>query len=108
MPLSFEDISEIEMLGFDKEYFVISHKGWLQLKNKDGHCVFHNGKQCDIYSHRPEGCRLYPIIFDYETGRPFLDADCPYREVFKITKTSRKKLLQLVSRIIAERYKRLF
>jgi uncharacterized protein len=108
MPLSLQDISRIEGLGFAKDYFVVSTKGWLQLKNRDGRCVFHNGTRCEIYDHRPKGCRLYPVIFDYDTKRPVLDEDCPYKEEFSITDAARKELLQLVSRIMAERYKRLF
>jgi len=108
MPLSLHDISSIEDLGFNRVFFVKNNKGWLQLKNKDGRCIFHDGKKCRIYDHRPEGCQIYPVIFDYETKKPVLDKDCPYNDVFEITDELRKTLHDLVSRIMTERYKRLF
>jgi len=59
--------------------------------------------KCLIYEHRPEGCRLYPIIFDKENNCAILDEDCPYRTIFLITNNSRRKLFHLVSIIESER-----
>lgn len=108
MPLSSNDIKRIEALGFKKDSFVVSQKGWLQLKNLNGLCVFHDGKRCSIYKHRPEGCKLYPVIFDYDRKQDILDKECPYNTSFSLSQHTRIQLYTLVSTIIRERYKRLF
>ena len=56
MLLSYQDIERIKRLGFDTNFFVTEKDGWLQLKNQDGRCVFHNNKMCTIYENRPDGC----------------------------------------------------
>lgn len=103
MLLSDTDIKRIEKLGFLCDFFVNSCDGWLQLKNRDGRCVFHDGMKCLIYEHRPAGCQLYPIIFDKDNNCAILDEECPYRTKFFITQSLRKKLFHLVSRVISER-----
>ena len=108
MPLSSGDIKRIENLGFKKDSFVVSKKGWQQLKNLNGRCVFHDGKHCKIYENRPEGCKLYPVIFDYDRKQAILDEECPYNKSFSLSYHSRKQLYTLVSIMIRERYKRLF
>ena len=107
MPLSKMDIKRIESLGYSYDFFVGIRDGWLQLKNKDGYCVFHNGKKCLIYEHRPEGCHLYPIIFDKDNNCAILDEECPYKTNFLITTKLRKRLFHLVSQIQLERCKRI-
>ena len=84
MPLSNQDIKRIKMLGFDKTFFVTSRNGWFQLKNKNGRCVFNNGSMCIIYEHRPEGCKIYPILYDKDRNKAVFDKDCPYKDRFKI------------------------
>ena len=107
MILSYQDIERIKRLGFDTNFFVTRRDGWLQLKNRDGRCVFHNGIKCSIYDHRPEGCRMYPVIFDKDNNCAILDKECPYRTKFLITQSLRKKLFLLVSRIESERFQRM-
>ena len=106
MPLSYSDIERISRLGFDSDFFVIEESGWLQLKNKDGRCVFHTGSACSIYEDRPDGCKLYPIIYDKETKRAIFDRDCPHREKFKMSKNSVRELYEVVSKLERERAKR--
>ena len=107
MVLSDTDIDRIKSLGFSRDFFVDIHNGWLQLKNRDGRCVFHNGIKCSIYDHRPEGCQLYPVIFDKDNNCAILDEECPYRTKFLITQILRKKLFLLVSRIESDRFQRM-
>ena len=107
MLLSNTDIKQIKSLGFSNNFFVDTFDGWLQLKNRDGRCIFHNGIKCLIYEDRPEGCRLYPIIFDNDNNCAILDEECPYRTKFLITQSLRKKLFHLVSRIVSERSQRI-
>ena len=106
MPLSNQDIERISGLGFDTNFFVTEHDGWLQLKNHDGSCVFHNGKICSIYKDRPEGCKLYPIIYDKDKSCAIFDEDCPHRNKFQKSKSITKQLYALVSKLECEMAKR--
>jgi Fe-S-cluster containining protein len=103
MLLQKEDIERIKGLGFDNSHFVVNRDGWLQLKNYDGRCVFNECKKCLIYEYRPEGCKLYPIIYDEGKNRTTLDVDCPHRDEFKISKIKEKFVFSLVKTIIEER-----
>ncbi len=71
MLLSSEDIKRLEKKGHSKEYFLrINEDGYALLKNHNGHCVFYNlsARKCSIYEDKPEGCSVYPVIFDEEKG----------------------------------------
>ncbi len=103
MLLSNSDIQKIENIGYDQKNFVRSKKSWLKLKNKDGRCVFHNGKTCLIYENRPEGCKLYPLIFDKEHKSAVVDEDCPYQDNFRFNKKNVDELYRLVTQILNER-----
>lgn len=106
MPLSYEDIEKIKKLGFETDFFVIEDDGWLQLKNQKGRCVFHNGTTCSIYEDRPEGCRLYPVIYDKDKRCAVFDKDCPHTKCFQIKNSIKKQLNILVSKIEYERAER--
>ena len=103
MLLSNNDIEIIEKKGYTRNYFVKSKKGWLRLKNKEGRCVFQNGKKCIIYEYRPEGCMLYPLIFNRKNKCAVVDQECPYEYCFRFNKKSVNQLFRLVTRIISER-----
>ena len=106
MLLSNEDIERIKGLEFAPEFFITKRDGRLQLMNYNGRCVFHNGIGCSIYENRPEGCKLYPIIYDKEKNCAVLDEDCPYRDKFEISKTSIRKISALVLKLEYERDQR--
>lgn len=83
MILALKDIGRIESLGFKLESFTEWDGVFYRLKNINGHCVFYDeakGK-CLIYSYRPVGCQLYPLVFDEEKG-VIMDSDCPLVEEF--------------------------
>lgn len=103
MTLLKKDIKRIERLGFNHDHFVVNRDGWSQLKNSNGRCVFHNGKQCLIYENRPEGCKSYPIIYDEDNNCAVLDEDCPHRHEFTISKTNVVILRSVVTRLEDER-----
>jgi len=103
MILSKDDIRRIEDRGYKKEDFVIKKDGWLQLKNKNHRCIFHDGKKCIIYSVRPTGCRLYPIIYDMDEHDAILDVECPYRLCFQIDAENKKKLFDIVKKVLEEK-----
>lgn len=106
MPLLIEDIERIKRLGFDYNYFDINRDNWLQLKNYDGRCIFNDGKQCLIYENRPEGCKIYPIIYDEDKNCVTLDEDCPHRVEFKISEIDRRMVISLVTKLKDERRQR--
>ncbi len=106
MPLLKKDIERIKKLGFNYDYFVVNRDGWLQLNNSNGRCVFNDGKQCLIYENRPEGCKLYPIIFDEDENCATLDKDCPHRDEFKISERDSMIVASLVAKLKDERRQR--
>ena len=102
MPLNSEDIARIEDLGFES-FFIVKRNGMRQLKNSLGRCVFHNGQRCTIYSDRPEGCRLYPAIFDADRAKIILDRHCPHHAKFQLTAHVSCQLIRLVQELEVER-----
>ncbi|MHA2390676.1 MAG: YkgJ family cysteine cluster protein [Promethearchaeota archaeon] len=65
--------------------FVFKNKdGFYQLKNSSTHCVFLDflSKRCQIYDFRPQGCRFYPLIYNFHEGRCIFDDDCPRTNLF--------------------------
>jgi Fe-S-cluster containining protein len=105
MPLSLLDIDRIKGLGFAEDFFLDVVSGSRQLKNLSGRCVFHNGQQCTIYTDRPEGCQLYPVIFDEDKGQAVLDSYCPYHDEFQLTPSISRKLVRLVRKLDMEKTK---
>jgi Fe-S-cluster containining protein len=89
MLLSSSDLVRIRGLGFSEDFFVVKKNGNRQLKNLSGRCVFHNGQRCTIYDYRPEGCRLYPAIFDEDVGETDLDSYCPNHREFQLTRPTK-------------------
>ncbi len=107
MLLSHHDIERIKKLGYDDGFFIEEHRGWLRLKNKKGRCVFHDGIKCKIYEDRPEGCTLYPIIYDADEKAAMLDSECPHQKCFFISEEKERQLFALVSEIMQERMLRM-
>lgn len=107
MILSEKDIDRIQSLGFSYDFYVDINNGWLQLKNKDGLCVFHNCKKCLIYESRPEGCQLYPLTYDNDNKCTIFDKECPHQSKFIISESLKNKLFNLISRAISERSQRM-
>mgnify|MGYP003884730673 CR=1 FL=1 len=102
MPLTEGDIKLITSLGYKTEDFAIKDGKEWKLKNVNGKCVFLNKNGCKIYDFRPQGCRLYPLVYDETTGKPVLDELCPYRKKFRIGKDDIKKLLKLIEKLKVE------
>ncbi len=99
MPLSPLDMDRISKLGYWRDDFAVSTiNGW-QLKNLSGRCVFLAGNGCSIYPNRPEGCRLYPLVYDEDLRQSALDELCPHRYEFKITPSDHRKLKSLLERL---------
>jgi uncharacterized protein len=106
MILSYRDIENIQKQGYEQKFFVTKHDGWLQLKNDKGRCVFHTGTRCTIYHHRPEGCTLYPVVYDKDNQRAILDCECPQKHCFPLEKSKIQQLFDLISTLERERNQR--
>jgi len=103
MLLSQKDIRRLEKRGFSKNYFVkFDRRGYAQLKNREGYCVFYDCKkcQCSVYLERPYGCRVYPVILDEESGI-VLDDICDSRNTISENekKLKGKRVIKLLDRI---------
>ena len=71
MLLCQEDIKLLEKNGYQKESFARFDKaGYAILRNRQGNCVFYDPKKhrCNVYTMRPSGCRVYPVIYDEDKG----------------------------------------
>lgn len=110
MLLSQNDVVRLSRKGFRKDFFAICDKnGYLTLKNVNGFCVFYNVKdrRCRVYSDRPLGCRVYPVILDEEKGVVF-DKICPSTDTINQNEKGLKgkkvvKLLEAIDIEAAER-----
>jgi hypothetical protein len=88
-----DDVRRIVSLGFKEDFFTVEFRGFKFLRNNNGRCVFHNGEQCTIYSNRPLGCRLYPVM----------DRLCPFRAEFPFSFKARPESSKLYLKLIGER-----
>jgi Fe-S-cluster containining protein len=92
MPLTRRDIERIERLGYRRWEFSVENDGKLKLRNINGHCYFLNPKnmKCKIYRDRPEGCRIYPVVY-IEGGYVGVDDECPASKTVTIREICKKK-----------------
>ncbi len=84
MTLSEEDITRIEKLGYEIYEFLEEKDGFMTLRNIDNHCIFLKNTRCSIYENRPQGCRFYPLIYDFEIEDFVLDNLCDHQEDFDL------------------------
>lgn len=102
MLLTHSDVKRISSLGYEIEEFAVKvGKEW-RLKNVSGKCYFLTENGCRIYNFRPEGCRLYPLVYHETRGKLVLDELCLYREEFKPKKSDFEMLLALLKELKAE------
>ena len=57
----------------------------------------------DIERIRPEGCKLYPIIYDKDKNCAVFDEDCPHRHRFKMSNSTKQQLYNLISKLEAKK-----
>lgn len=106
MPLLDSDIKRIVKLGYKLDDFAVkTGDGW-RLKNISGGCFFLSNNGCRIYPQRPEGCRLYPLIYDENLRKPMIDSLCPHGHEFEVQESGIKKLKTLLEKLERERMNR--
>jgi|Deesub1362B_J571_1020462.scaffolds.fasta_scaffold73576_1 hypothetical protein len=105
MPLTKGDVERITTSGFKLEDFSVVIDGVRRLRNVGGRCFFLQNDRCKIYEHRPEGCRIYPLVLN-EDGDVVVDDICPLKSKIeeKITEELAEKARKALERIIKEVY----
>jgi len=99
MPLTEEDLKRIEKLGFKRIDFTVEAEGETHLKNRDKMCYFLEDGMCLIYENRPEGCRIYPLVYDVYSHKFIYDQVCLHSAEFKATRVDKDRLKHLIHRI---------
>jgi len=99
MPLTRFDIERISRQGYRIKDFVMKRKRERRLKNRNGRCVFLGDDGCIIYSFRPEGCRLYPLVYNENNGKGVIHDFCPYGQEFKVRTDDIEKLNVLIKKL---------
>ena len=104
--LSSSDIERLEAIGYEKEKFLrYDSQGFAILQNRKGYCVFFDVIQCKctVYKHRPQGCRIYPVVYSEDEGVT-VDDLCPEKDTVTETelKTKGRKVIRLLKRITRE------
>ena len=99
MPLTRLDIERISKQGYGIKDFVVKRGRERQLKNVDGRCVFLGDDGCKIYSFRPEGCRLYPLVYYEDNGKGVIHDFCPYGHEFEVGIDDIENLFALIKEL---------
>jgi hypothetical protein len=102
MPLTKHDIGRLRDLGYESKDFVTLEGGEKRLRNVKGKCFFLKDGRCKIYRNRPEGCRIYPLIYYTESKKAEIDPDCPHHQLFQLKHEDIKKLKRIIRTIEKE------
>lgn len=97
MYLTSVDINRIVKLGYKMRSFAEKVRDGWRLKNVNGKCFFLEGKRCKIYKYRPYGCRLYPLIYNWDKHKAILDDLCPHKEEFNFQMGDVRKLIFIIN-----------
>jgi len=104
MPLSRRDVERLEGRGHDPAEFTMVEDGFTFLANVDSRCFFLDADgRCIEYGHRPEGCRLYPLVLDEEMTEFDMDHLCPHTGSVFAGSTDETALLELLDRLARDR-----
>jgi Fe-S-cluster containining protein len=99
MPLTEDDLKRIEKLGFKRIDFTVESEGETRLKNSGKMCYFLEDGKCMIYENRPEGCRIYPLVYDVDSHKFIYDPVCLHCTEFKATRIDKDQLKHLIHRL---------
>jgi dCTP deaminase len=104
MPLTRRDVERLSARGHDPSAFTVSEDGFTFLANTEGRCYFlGTDGRCTEYDHRPEGCRLYPLVMDEEMSTFVMDHVCPHAAAVSASEDDETALLELLDTIARER-----
>jgi Fe-S-cluster containining protein len=99
MPLTEDDLKRIVKLGFKRIDFTVESEGETRLKNRGKTCYFLEDGKCMIYENRPEGCRIYPLVYDVDSHKFIYDPVCLHSTEFKATRIDKDQLKHLIHRL---------
>ena len=98
MLLTTKDIHTIKKIGYASQDFMFENSdGFRQLKNVDSilgkKCFFLNDKgKCKLVKKnkdsRPQGCKIYPLIVDFNDNTIRIDDDCRENKWFSVAFTN--------------------
>ena len=106
MPLTEGDVKRIEKLGFNHSDFTVEAEGETLLRNVNKICFFLKDGKCSVYEGRPEGCRIYPLVYDVDAHKFVYDTVCPHAAEFRATSEDKDVLKRLIMRLDREARKR--
>ncbi len=110
MLLSNLDIKRLERKGHRRDSFVrFDAEGYAMLRNRQGCCVFYDAveQRCNVYSFRPLGCRIYPVMHDEDRGIVIDEICRAQADMSEAEKAKRgKRVLRLLKKIDEEAAKR--
>ncbi len=106
MPLTEDDLKRIEKLGFKRGDFTVEAEGETRLRNRAKKCFFLKDGKCGIYESRPEGCRIYPLVYDIDIHKFVYDPVCPHSDEFKATRKDKDHLKRLIRKLERESAKK--
>lgn len=104
MPLTLADMERLTARGERLEDFSQPDEedvGYVRLRNTDeGECHFllADGR-CRVQADKPEGCRLYPFIYNIDSDEVLRDSYCPFNRDFTPPPDVERRVRELISRL---------
>lgn len=119
MLLTEADLARLQAARPGEDFWFRAEDGYLQLRSRDGPpavgshaapgaaprpCWFLGADgSCTVWADRPEGCRLFPAVWDDDQGAAHLDSDwCPYTDGFRLDAPTTKAARGLALRLHGE------
>ncbi len=115
MLLTEADLKRLRAVRPSDDFWEEADDGYLQLLTRDGPpargspggrpCIFLGSDgRCTVWADRPEGCRLYPAVWDDGLRAAVLDADyCPHTDGFDLPPAMNDATRRLAARLERER-----
>jgi uncharacterized protein len=127
MLLTEGDVARLRAARPGLDFFFQADDGYLQLRTRDAPpaagawggphakpppggehprpCIFLAADgACSVHDLRPEGCRLYPAVWDADLREASLDADyCPHTDGFALPQATQDAARRLAERLEGER-----
>ena len=118
MILTEDDLRRLREARPGEDFWRLADDGFLELRTRDAPaarggqgrpCWFLDPEgRCTVHAVRPEGCRLYPAMWDDGLRAAALDDDyCPHTDGFVLSPGLKAPVRDLAARLHAERRRRL-
>ncbi len=120
MLLTEADLARLRATTGRDDFWFQADDGYLQLRTRDGPAapgapsptakpcaLLAADGTCSVWEDRPEGCRLYPAVWDSELRKSHFDVDCPHTDGFLLPQTTQDAARRLAARLGIERGVRL-